>query len=311
MWSTLADFVLPAGCAGCHADGPGLCASCLCRFGDPVAHEPDPPPAGLPPLCVAGRYEGPVRAAILAYKERGRRDLARILGGALARAVLHVLGAQVPARLLLVPVPSRPAAARVRGGDHVRRLAVHAAAQLRAAGIDTGFASVLRVATRPRDAVGLTAADRAENVRGAFAIRHRIRVEPDCVLVIVDDLVTTGCTMAEAAQALRGGTLSVTAGATVAATPRVRPRLESLASTARSLATDSPHGSAWMSGGTNAGPEGAVRNARTQLASVETQGEEAPRQHRPGHRGDVHRREAPPHHRGDSAGHRLAAADHR
>lgn len=76
----------------------------------------------------AGRYEGPVRAALLHYKERGRRDLAKPLGELLSRAVTGVLDAQVgtgadyaagrtaapgcqrSAPLRAAPVPSRPRA---------------------------------------------------------------------------------------------------------------------------------------------------------------------------------------------------------
>jgi predicted amidophosphoribosyltransferase len=291
MSSALVDLVLPAGCAGCQADGQGLCASCLRSFGKPFAHTPDPPPAGLPPVWVAGRYDGPIRAAILAYKERGRRDLAPALGGALARAVLHIPWVHVPSRLLLVPVPSRPALARLRGGDHVRRLAVHAAAQLRAAGIATSVASLLRVATRPRDAAGLTADDRAENVRGAFAPRRQISAEKDAAVVVVDDLITTGSTLAEAVNALRSAALSVAAGAAIAATQRLGSPVARPSSTDLLSGRGGPGG--WHTGcaGANAGPDGAVRNAPAQLASIGTQGKEAPRQHRPAGQGDVHRRE--------------------
>ncbi len=222
MSSALVDLVLPARCAGCHADVHGLCRSCLASFGHPFEHAPDPPPAGLPRLSVACWYAGPARAAILAYKERGRRDLGRVLGGALARSVLHLPGARLWSHLLLVPVPSRAAVARVRGGDHVRRLAAHAAAHLRVAGIDTTVAALLRLVTRPRDAAGLSAEERAVNVRGAFAASRGIHLQRDTALILVDDLVTTGGTVAEATRALRAAALPVTAGSAVAATRRQR-----------------------------------------------------------------------------------------
>jgi predicted amidophosphoribosyltransferase len=223
MVPALIDLLLPTGCAACHASAHGLCAGCLRAFGDPFAHAPTPPPTGIPPLWVAGRYEGPVRAAILAYKERGRRDLARLLGDALARALRRVIGVLASGRLLLVPVPSHPGAARARGGDHVRRLAVRAAARLRAGAVDVEVAPILRLAVRRRDAAGLTAAERADTLNGAFAATARIPDQSDRAVVVVDDLVTTGSTMAEAARALRAVSLPVVAGAAVAATPRQRP----------------------------------------------------------------------------------------
>jgi len=295
MSSALVDLVLPAGCAGCHADARGLCVSCLRSFGDPFAHRPDPSPAGLPPLWVAARYEGPVRAAILAYKERARRDVAGILGRALALAVSQISWVRAPARLLLVPVPSRRRVARARGGDHVRRLAARAAAHLTAAGIHSSVLPVLRLATRPRDAAGLTASERAENVRGAFTLYHQIRVRLDTALVVVDDLVTTGHTMAEAARALQAAMLPVAAGAAVAATSRQRPAT-SRPATGAGPASEGLAGAAGASDSTNAAPEGAVRNASARLASVVAQGEEAVRQRCPGCRATSIAARPPPHH---------------
>jgi predicted amidophosphoribosyltransferase len=186
-----------------------------------MPHAPDPSPSHFPPTWVAGRYEGELRAAIVAYKERGRRDLARLLGSALGHAVLRLEAAAATASLLLVPVPSRARVARRRGGDHVRRLAAHAAVWLTAATDTTvGVAPVLRLATQPRDTAGLTAEERAANLRGAFVARPAVRLEAGSALVLVDDVVTTGQTLAEAARALKAGGVSPAGGAAVAATPR-------------------------------------------------------------------------------------------
>src|SRR4051794_41906813 len=92
---------------------------------------------GLPPTVAAGAYAGPVRPAVLAFKEHGRAELAGPLGTALALAVAVVLRG-VPEQsgtVLLVPVPSSAAAARRRGRDHVRELADAAATELRAVGV--------------------------------------------------------------------------------------------------------------------------------------------------------------------------------
>src|SRR4051794_32079540 len=70
-------------------------------------------------VVAAGRYRGPLRSAVIAYKERGRRDLAAALSTVLVAPLAQVAGS---GEVWLVPAPSRPAAARARGGDHVVRL---------------------------------------------------------------------------------------------------------------------------------------------------------------------------------------------
>ncbi|MDT7749481.1 MAG: hypothetical protein QOD96_3143, partial [Pseudonocardiales bacterium] len=87
----LADLVLPAGCAGCGAAGPPWCARCGAGVGPPGTVVGV---AGTDCATVAvGAYSGPLRAALLAYKERGRRELAAPLGALLAAALLTAPGA--------------------------------------------------------------------------------------------------------------------------------------------------------------------------------------------------------------------------
>lgn len=195
----LLDLVLPRSCAGCARAGVLLCPGC-------AAPAPARVPAAGPglPVVAAGRYDGGLREAILAYKERGRRDLARPLAGLLAAAVAELGG-----RPLLVPVPSSAAARRARAGDHVLRLA-------RRVGPTAG---PLRLVRPVRDSAGLDVAARAANL--AFAMRAVSPREPRPV-VLVDDIVTTGATLREAARALTAAGWPVTGAAVVAATPRRR-----------------------------------------------------------------------------------------
>ena len=160
----------------------------------------------------AGRYEGPVRPAVVAFKERGRAELARPLGTALALAVAAVLSGagELPGPVLLVPVPSSAAAVRTRGRDHVRELTGRALTELRAAGVPAAEARLLRRAGRVRDSAGLSAAERRANLAGTF----RLAAAPPAgaALVLVDDVVTSGATLTAAAsvlgRALRVGALA-------------------------------------------------------------------------------------------------------
>jgi predicted amidophosphoribosyltransferase len=220
------DLVLPRPCPGCGGPGP-WCPGCDATLrGRPRrVRLPEPPPgqpagAGQPPVWALSRYTDPVRSAILAGKERDRRELPPVLGLALGRGLLrlHRLGV-VPGPMWLVPAPSRRAAARSRGGDPVVAM-VRAAARFAAGqGHPTGVAPCLVTAGAANDSVGLDAAARAAN------LADRVRwvptaAPPDGVTVLViDDVLTTGATTAAACRVLRREGVRVGGALVLAAVP--------------------------------------------------------------------------------------------
>jgi predicted amidophosphoribosyltransferase len=206
----LLDLVLPRDCAGCGAPGRTLCRPCrLVLSAQPFGHRPQPCPDRFPLLVAAAGYDGLVREVLIAHKEHARLALAGPLGGALASAVRLL---EPPPDVLLVPVPSDPVAVRARGHDHARRLAAVAA---RSVGLRA--VPLLHGTRRRRDQSELGAADRARNLGGALGARGPLR---GVRVVVVDDLVTTGATIAEACRALRAVGADVRGAAVVAATAR-------------------------------------------------------------------------------------------
>jgi predicted amidophosphoribosyltransferase len=222
LLGALADLVLPRTCAGCGLPGAVLCRRCRALLADPRPATPRRFPDGFPPAAAAGAYAGPIRPALIAFKERGRAELARPLGTALALAVAAVVTAAAGQRpVLLVPVPSTAAAVRARGRDHVRELTGPAVAELRAAGVDAVAARLLRRRGRARDSAELSVAQRRANLAGSFVVDPRAAVR-GAQLVVVDDVVTSGATLTEAAAALERAFPDgpVVLGAVVAATPK-------------------------------------------------------------------------------------------
>ncbi|MGH3831409.1 MAG: ComF family protein [Pseudonocardiaceae bacterium] len=197
MLRPLLDLLLPVECGGCRVPGPLLCASCEGLLGAPVQVSALCYEAG-PPVYALGLYQGRLRAALLAYKERGRRDLAGPLGGALARGLLRLPlhPESGGAGVWLVPVPSRRSAAAARGGQHVELLARRAAAALAGMGVAAAVAPALRVSFGVRDSVGLAAAARQANLAGRVLPRRAGRPPAGTPVVLVDDVVTTGATAA-------------------------------------------------------------------------------------------------------------------
>jgi predicted amidophosphoribosyltransferase len=211
--AALIDLVLPRRCVGCGSFAGALCPQCL------------PPPDCLNPLAgvwAAGPYDAALRTALLAYKERGRRDLADHLGRLLACSVAAALncGPGPPGRAVLVPVPSARSVVAARGGDHVVRLA-------RQAAMRTGLRVVrdaLDLTRAVQDSAGLRTGERVANLAGAMTARAPLT---GVSAVIVDDIVTTGSTLSEARRALTAAGWAITGAAVVAAT-QLRHRGESL-----------------------------------------------------------------------------------
>jgi predicted amidophosphoribosyltransferase len=205
-----------------------LCARCRGALeARPAPVRPKPPPAGLPPVHAAAVYDGVVRAALVAHKEHGQLSLTRPLGRALGAAAFASLGAaggaglRACAPVLVVPVPSMWASRRRRGHDPVVRLARVATEVLDEQGVPARVERALRHRRRVADQAGLTAAERAANLAGALMVpRRRSPRVAQRAVVVVDDVLTTGATLAEASRALRQAGAEVVGAAVVAATER-------------------------------------------------------------------------------------------
>jgi predicted amidophosphoribosyltransferase len=196
------DLLLPRCCIGCAVAAETLCPRCRAAVLAPQARR-------LGPMTVrgAGRYAGVVQTMLIAYKERGRRDLAGPLASLLADSV------QRGPPGVLIQIPTRRAAKRERGGDPLARL-------VRRAGWQSGrpVAPALRTIRPVQDSVGLNAAERAQNL--ASAMRAAPPPSPGAPCLVVDDIITTGATLLEARRALLAAGWSVRGGAVVALVPR-------------------------------------------------------------------------------------------
>ncbi|MEU5097248.1 ComF family protein [Streptomyces sp. NPDC020996] len=214
-WQDLTDLVLPAECGGCGMPRTALCPECRAALDGAVPSRvrPVPEPPGLPVVHAAARYADEVRAVLLAHKERGALALAAPLGTALAEAVRAGLRearrsgrgtARRDGPLLLVPVPSARAAVRARGHDPARRIALAAAGELRRTGTPARVLAVLRQRRAVADQSGLDARQRLDNLADALAVvPGGARLLRGGQVVLVDDLMTTGASLAEAARAVR------------------------------------------------------------------------------------------------------------
>lgn len=161
---------------------------------------------------------------MVSHKERGRTAVAPFLARRLALAVTAALagtGASPGARVALVPVPSRPGVVRARGDDPLARVVRGAARVLRRSGGDVRVCSVLRSRPGVVDQAGLDVAARADNLAGSMtcpsAQVRRLAAHGPVLVVVCDDVVTTGATLVEARRAMSAVGVTPHASAVVAA----------------------------------------------------------------------------------------------
>jgi predicted amidophosphoribosyltransferase len=215
-------LLLPVWCAGCDEPDVALCERCALALQPDVRRRVVEAPGAAVEVWSGLAFDGVAARVLRAIKEDGRTGLATALAPALA-AVLDRAGA---AGCLVVPMPTSRAAYRRRGFRVPELL-------LRRAGRPAH--RLLRLARRTADQRGLDRDARRRNVahsmvatiprsalpRGAITGRSGRAEQPSAPRVVVfDDVVTTGASLAEAVRALRAAGVEVVGAVALAGTPR-------------------------------------------------------------------------------------------
>lgn len=215
----LLDLAFPPACAGCGREGYPICADCApalrVRLELPAGVTiglPAEMPEPLLQLEWCAPFNGVVRRALHALKYGGEQRLAEPLGRAMADRWRRT-GAGGD---LVVPVPVHPDRARERGFDQAVLLAEVAARQL---GLPMAQLLERRHATVAQYRLGRR--DRAVNVRDAFGPvdtpPHHLRATTEGRwAILVDDVVTTGATLAACARVLLDSGFMAVSGLTAA-----------------------------------------------------------------------------------------------
>lgn len=223
--------VLAPDCASCHQplDRPTLGAVCHPCWDAVRAFTPplcdicgDPLPtwralslaAAVCPRCrrrrrpidrarAAGPYDDALRAIVHAFKYEGRRSLAGPLGSLMrARGGVVLDGA-----VAVVPVPLHASRLRERGFNQALDLCRH---------LGPPVVGALRRARATASQASLPAAQRHGNVRDAFVATRQAARLRQAVVVVVDDVTTTGATLDACATALKGAGVREVRGLTAA-----------------------------------------------------------------------------------------------
>ena len=211
------DIALPPLCVSCHEPvaGEGVCAACwsklsfiapphCARLGIPFVYDPGPGLLSMqaianPPAYqrsrAAVRYDDVAKTLVHALKYQDRADLAPVMGRWMARAGQELLnGADA-----LVPVPLHW---RRGWSRRYNQSGLLAGAVAKSTGLPV-IGDALRRVRPTLQQVGLSKADRALNVQGAFKVPlEKKSAVQDRRIVLIDDVLTSGATVDTCARAL-------------------------------------------------------------------------------------------------------------
>lgn len=200
------DLFFPRGCAGCDKPDAVLCPACRAQFNQ--VRERHLPETLTGRIWVAAAYEHAARQAILAWKDHGDVELdkpfARILVNICRRCAVPQLRkfGSAYGSILVVPAPSSLSSMRRRGRCHMMPLARAVARDLCAQGFNAyAAAALVSVTTGGRSVQQRSAAQRARRVCGHIRIDRRVPV-CDAMVIVVDDIVTTGNTLRQSVATL-------------------------------------------------------------------------------------------------------------
>lgn len=189
VFSELAHLLFPTRCFGCNILGTSICT--LCRH-EWIPHYYKTHVEALN-IHSAVIYSPTASRIILAAKENGLQGADDLL----AAALVHVLNtSRLDKRYVsLIPIPSSKQSQRRRGRSFIVDL-------VKTVSEETGIPvnDCLQVSRHVLDQSSLTRNQRIKNMNGAFSIKPGAVLRGDAILI--DDVVTTGATLREAARAL-------------------------------------------------------------------------------------------------------------
>src|SRR4051794_2763151 len=190
-WELFLDLLYPPRCGGCDRRGTLLCPDCRASITLPGKSDTAVP--GLDLLLYAGAFEGPLRDAIHNFKYKNDTPLAKPLAALMSEALAnHITGW---GSVVLVPVPLHASRCRERGYNQSELLARELS---RKTGLSVDLGLIRVRETRPQVELGMQ--ERAANVAGAFKLQ---RDPAPQTVILVDDVCTTGATLAECAAVLK------------------------------------------------------------------------------------------------------------
>jgi len=213
---SLSELIFPVRCLGCQVLGIEICATCRSSWNQHIYRTYGDIAGKQFPIYSSVKYSAVASKVIMKSKEDSIKIADELIISSLAHSLTYFqkeIGIG-----FLVPVPSRVSASRKRGRKYINRMIE---------GVGITPLDILTHTRAVRDQSTLSAADRIKNLEGAICINPEAHQKisgnnPKISVIIIDDLVTTGATLSEAARALYAGGFHVLGSVTACLAKPVR-----------------------------------------------------------------------------------------
>ena len=200
------DMVLPNRCVRCQREGGIFCDRCKKYISiiNPGYVMNDM--YGFEKLLVAGLKEGWFERMVRDFKYRGRRDYGEFLAEKLGEVIFGEVKRIEIRKIVLVPLPTIRKHIRERGFDHTLRLCFELekflSKRLEKLGVKVEYEDLL-VRKNKTVQVGKEKKERMKQAEKAYGIRDGVKIESKTLYILVDDVTTTGASLAAAKKILQ------------------------------------------------------------------------------------------------------------
>lgn len=216
IFRSLNELLFPDRCIPCGALGISICSECRRKWNlhrySTIVGKTDSDQIQVTSSVI---YSSIAQKILLSAKESHIKRADQLVTDAIRHSTINFLRNDWIG--LLVPIPSRPKAVRERGRQFIYEITEPISTEL-----NIPLAPILHHTRSVRDQSGLHHAERWNNLKGAFVVDAK-QISGQKAL-LVDDLVTTGATLYEAAQALRYAGIEVIGAVTAAVA--LAPKIE-------------------------------------------------------------------------------------
>ena len=204
---SLTEIIFPSRCIGCSRLGISICSECRKQWHPHFYHRAINFNGEIFPVFSAIHYSPIASRVLLSAKESQLKAADQLIVNGIVHPLKLFINRYGPATL--ISIPSRKSANRKRGRNFLQEITAAVALE-----VDLPYQSPLTHIRKVRDQSQLNLVDRSANISGAFSISSDFASQiyagnTGPKIIVIDDLITTGATLAEAIRALR------TAGFTV------------------------------------------------------------------------------------------------